>query len=450
MSGSVIENAAQAGAFLESLVLAEPRSYTERAHYALQAVAALLARLDNPQHQLKVIHITGSKGKGSTALLLEAVLRSAGLRTGTYTSPHLQRWSERYRIDGQEISAERFAALMESLRPHVAALQSGPPETLPSFFDTATAAALLLFQRENVDYAIVEVGLGGRLDATNIVEPVVSCITSIELEHIDKLGDTLAAIASEKAGIIKRSVPVVVGRLPPEAEHVIILRAAEQQAPLLRFDEAFQLKPLATSLTGSRGRLISGDLDIELELPLPGEYAAHNAALAVVCAQQLAALDRAVLEKAIRQGLHNAVLPGRCEIISRHPWIIVDGAHTEQSAAALRRFLDTLPVKRIHWLLSLTVRKEPRPLCDALLRPGDRVTFTKADAQRSQEPAAIAALVRPFYPDIAMDVISDPIAAMASVRRQQTADLLLCITGSVYLAGLGRAALLNTAAIPPA
>jgi dihydrofolate synthase/folylpolyglutamate synthase len=441
---NIIRTAAEAGAFLESLVLAEPRSYAERARYALQAVAALLDRLDNPQRQLKIIHITGSKGKGSTALLLEAILRAAGLRTGTYTSPHLQRWSERYRIDGQEIAAERFAALMELLRPHVTALQTGPLETRPSFFDAATAAALLLFQQEKVDYAIVEVGLGGRLDATNIVEPVVTCITSIELEHTDKLGHTLAAIAAEKAGIIKPAVPVVVGRLPGEAERVITLRAAEQQAPLLQFAGAFRLEPLSTSINGNSCRLISDDLDLELELPLLGEHVTHNAALAAICARQLAALDQPMLEQAIRQGLHNAVLPGRCEIISRDPWIVVDGAHTVQSAAALRRLLESLPVRHVHWLLSLTVRKNPHLLCDVLLRPGDRLTLTKADGQRSQEPDAIAALIRPYYSAVEIEVIAEPAAAVRHARSRQTADTLLCITGSVYMAGLGRGIVMST------
>ena len=207
---------AAAEAWLEGLInLERSPAALRQARLSLAPVQSLLARIGEPQRGLHVLHIAGSKGKGSTALLCEALLRAAGVSTGTFTSPHLERWTERFRIDGREVPEDALAATIGELRPHVEALR-GSPEP-PSFFDVITAAAFQLFSAARVDVAIVEVGLGGRLDSTNVVEPAVCCITSIELEHTDKLGDTLAAIAGEKAGIAKPHVPLVVGPLPAEA-----------------------------------------------------------------------------------------------------------------------------------------------------------------------------------------------------------------------------------------
>ena len=197
-----------------SLVRGDPRPYQTRARLAQLPVRALLSRVGNPEATLRVVHIAGSKGKGSTALYLEAILHAAGLGTGTFTSPHLQRWTERLRIDARESTEAEFAALLARLQPHVRALQLEDEDGAASFFDVLTAAAFLLFAQRGVDCAIVEAGIGGRLDATNVVQPRVSCITSLELEHTDKLGTHIAAIAEEKAGIIKKGVPVVVGPLP--------------------------------------------------------------------------------------------------------------------------------------------------------------------------------------------------------------------------------------------
>jgi dihydrofolate synthase/folylpolyglutamate synthase len=437
MPMSAITTAAQAARFLESLVLSEPRPYQERARYALQAVGALLAQLGHPQRGLQIVHITGSKGKGSTALLLEAILRAAGYHTGTFTSPHLCCWNERFRIDGQAIGDEVFAAMLEALRPSIEALQLAKDSPSPSFFDAATAAALWLFRQQAVDYAIVEVGLGGRLDATNIVTPLVSCITSIELEHTDKLGHTLSAIAREKAGIIKPGVPVVIGKLPPEALAQVKQRALSLASPQLTYGEDFWLESVTADAQGSRGKLTSGSLRIDLELPLLGAHTLLNAALAVVCAQQLRILRDSALQQAVREGFARVTLPGRCEVLSRQPWIVVDGAHTLRSAQALRAVLDALPVTRTHWLLSFTLGKDPLAFCAALIREGDRLTLTQADPQRSQDPAGIAAVLKPRYP--ALEVIADPAEAVHKVRAALAPDGLLCITGSVYLAGLGRA-----------
>ena len=202
-----MKSVAEAGAWLESLINLEQRSDWRYSRVGLEPVRALLARLGDPQLAQPCIHVAGSKGKGSTVLLCEALLSASGRRVGAFTSPHLERWTERIRIDGREVEAAALVAAFNEVRPHVEALLSEQPESAPSFFDATTAAALLCFRTAGVEWALLEVGLGGRLDSTNIVSPAVTCITSIELEHTDKLGHTLGAIAGEKAGILKAGVP---------------------------------------------------------------------------------------------------------------------------------------------------------------------------------------------------------------------------------------------------
>ena len=441
----------QAVHFIESLILTQPRDYQARATFAQYAISQLLERLDNPQQRLTIIHIAGSKGKGSTALLLEAILCNAGLKVGTFTSPHLQRWTERFRLNGEELAERRFVQVVEQLRPHIMALQQQSVQdaaSIPSFFDTLTAIALLLFQQQNVDCVILETGLGGRLDATNIVSPVLSCITSIELEHTDKLGDNLAAIAYEKAGIIKPHIPVVVGQVPLAAATVIQAQAQQQQSPLFMVAQDFQLSQIHSDLNGTSAQLAIAGVEqtIPLQLNLLGEHVAHNAALAAVCTYQLATselIDSTPIIHIIQTGLAQAQLPARCEILCRKPWIVIDTAHTANSAAALKQLLKQLPKQRIHWLLSLTKGKKLTGLGDVLLTPGDKLTITVADPERSQAAQPLADEFAKHYPWLDLQVIADPISAVQTAYQLRANDELLCVTGSVYMAGLGRAILLD-------
>ncbi len=235
-----IRSAADAAAWLEGLIDLErsPEFAYERVHLA--PIRELMRRLGHPERGLPVIHIAGSKGKGSTALLVEAVLLAAGRRVGTFTSPHLERWTERFRIDGRDVEGPTLARAVDRLRDHVEALRGGAAALLPSFFDATTAAAFLLFREAEVDFAVLEVGLGGRLDSTNVCVPVVTCVTSIELEHTDKLGSRLSEIAAEKAGILKGGVPAVLGTLPSEARDTILARADEVGAPVAEQGREFR------------------------------------------------------------------------------------------------------------------------------------------------------------------------------------------------------------------
>ena len=200
----------------------------------LRPVRALLERVGHPERDLRIFHVAGSKGKGSVALLAEAVLAAAGHRVGTFTSPHLESWTERFRVDGAPVSEAELGRVLEVLRPAVEAFRPDAENPAPTWFDVTTAAAFLLFRRARVDHAVVEVGLGGRLDSTNAARASVACITSIELEHTDRLGHTLAAIAGEKAGILEPLRPAVVGALPPEALAVVEARARELGSPVVR------------------------------------------------------------------------------------------------------------------------------------------------------------------------------------------------------------------------
>ncbi len=443
----MIRSVEEAADWLEGLINVEKRPDLPYERLGLAPIRQLLARLGDPQRGLPVIHVAGSKGKGSTALLTEALLRAAGERVGTFTSPHLERWTERFRIDGREVDGARLAAAVERLRPHVEALRAGEPATAPTFFDVTTAAALLLFREARVDRAILEVGLGGRLDSTNVVTPQVACITSIELEHTDRLGGTLASIAREKAGILKPGVPAVIGELAEEAAAVIEARAAELGVVPARAGRDFRVERLAEGAEGLRLRLRDGPLDLEVELPVLGAHQATNAALAVACVRRAGGVGDAALARAARCGLPGARLPGRLELLRRDPAVLVDVAHTAASARALARVLRRLPRRRTHLVLSVSTGKDIGSLLEALLPLADELSVTRADPARSLAPREIAEAVRARAPRLALRVVPNPHRALrAAAERLEPGDLL-CVTGSVYLAGIARRVLRDP--LPP-
>jgi len=255
---SHIDSEEAASAYLAGLINVEKERNAPYSRFDLEPIRRLMERLGDLQADLSVIHLAGSKGKGSTGLMVEALLGAAGERVGTFTSPHLERWSERFRIDGREVSGELLADAVDRIAPHIDELRKADPLHAPSFFDALTAIALLLFSEAKVDRCVFEVGLGGRLDSTNVIPADVSCITSIEFEHTQQLGNTLAEIASEKAGILKSGVPAVVGDLCDEAIEVVETRARQLGAPLARLGRDFNLEVLERDLEGQVIRLSDG------------------------------------------------------------------------------------------------------------------------------------------------------------------------------------------------
>ena len=442
LAAEPLRSASDVVRLFEALAAAEPSRRRPPDALALQPSRELLARIGDPQRALRCIHIAGSKGKGSTALLCEAILGAADLRVGTFTSPHLERWTERYRVGGREVdegNKGEFVAAAEHVRPHLAALLGATHP--PGCFDFATAIAFSLFAHAGVDVAVIEVGLGGRLDPTNVVHPLVSCITSIELEHTDRLGNTLAAIAVEKAGIIKPWVPVVIGDLPREAVAVVEAQATRCAAPLHRLGIEFAADVTRASAEGIAVHLDWGPLALDLTMPVLGPHLAGNAALALACIRQADLLPVAQLADAARRGLARAELPGRTEILGRSPWVVADGAHTESSARALMRSLDVLDCRERHMVVSISSGKDLAALLPILAAKASSFVATRADRQRSLEPGAIANWVRNHFPGIPVRVVDDPVEAVTTTLVHVPDDSLMCVTGSVYAAGAARAAL---------
>jgi dihydrofolate synthase/folylpolyglutamate synthase len=433
-----IRTVEEAAAYLERLINVEKQPGLPYERLGLEPVRELLARLDDPHHQLPVIHVGGSKGKGSTVLFIESIARAAGLRVGAFTSPHLERWTERFRIGGAEVPDDHLIAAVERLRPHVDALRTANPGAAPTFFDATTAAAFLLFAEARVDCAVIEVGLGGRLDSTNVVAPVVTCVTSIELEHTDTLGDNLAAIAREKAGILKPGVPVVAGLLPPPARVALLERAKAIGTRIAWLGSDFDVEVCEAGSTGLSLRWLDGPLVVDARVPVIGEHQAANAAMAAACIRRTRWLSDDEVGPVVATGLAAAVLPGRVEILGRSPWRVVDSAHTNASVQALVRALGMLPHRSRHLVLSVSAGKDMASMLRALLPGAASVTVTRAEPTRSLPPETLAAAVRTAAPNVSLRVVPDPRRAVAEARANLASDDLLCATGSVYLAGIAR------------
>ncbi len=445
--------------YLDGLINRERTGDYVYARLDLRPIEALVDALGRPHEALSVVHVAGSKGKGSTCLYTEAILGALGERVGTFTSPHLESWIERFRIGGREVDEASLIAAVERVRPAVDALREGPPETRPSFFDATTAIAFVLFAEAGVDRAVIEVGLGGRLDSTNVVRPAVTCITSIELEHTDKLGPTEAAIAGEKAGILKPGIPAILGALGAEAEAVIRRRAGTVGAPVRAKGEHFDVRAVAAS--GDREGAPSADVapratpwpvspaqrirfesagwePIDATLPAFGSAAVANAGLALECVRTLGAHDEAAVRAAAARGLARAALPGRIEILANDPAVLIDAAHTARSARVVADALATLAPRGFDLLFSISSDKKVDAVLEALLPGACRVWLTRADALRSSDPAHLMERIRARRPELRIDVVADPAEAARSARAALPPERRLCAIGSVFLAGIAR------------
>jgi dihydrofolate synthase/folylpolyglutamate synthase len=433
-----IRNADDAIRFLDGLINRERLSDGERAQsrFSLAPIRNLLAAVGHPERGLSIIHVAGSKGKGSTCLFGEAISRELGERTGVFLSPHLERWTERFRIDGREVDDATFAAAVERVRPHITKLREAKAEEAPSFFDALTAVALLLFADAGVDRVWLEVGLGGRLDSTNAITPAVTCITSIELEHTQVLGDTLAEIAREKAGILKDGVPAVIARLAPEAGKAVEDCAASCGASLRVEGDAFDF---ATQSEGPSALVYrDADLDFRVELGAIGEAQARCAALAIACLRALGQHDASAVEAAAMRALPPARLPGRIEVVVGEPRVVLDSAHTKASAQALASALTLLHVERAQLVLSVSEGKDLISMLRSLLPFASRVWATCADADRSFPARVLAACVRETDGEIEIRVEDDPKVAVANALEAAGFGGAVVVTGSVYIAGIAR------------
>jgi dihydrofolate synthase/folylpolyglutamate synthase len=395
--------------------------------YKLERMDHALDLIGNPHLRLRAVHIAGTKGKGSVCAMLDSCLRAAGLRVGLYTKPHLVNLSERTRIDGHEISSRRMLDYIEKLR----AIYEDAGLAL-TFFEFTVALMFLYFADENVDVAVIETGLGGRLDSTNVVHPFLSVITPIGFDHMEYLGYTIPAIAAEKGGIIKPEIPVVIGSRDEEARSTLTSMAAQRHAPSRLIDRDFSFRSHAPA-----HRLDYHGMALELkdvELSLAGPFQHENAAIAIAAIEAMRAMGWSIGDDAIRRGLKEVYWPGRFDTVSRQPTVILDCAHNELSIQAL---LDTIAVE-------LGTEVKPRLIfgCQStkywnqmaeMLAPRVRdVTLTMARPKHPLEPENLAPV---FAKHVLTRVERDPMRAIELVMAESAPDDMVLVTGSVYLIG---------------
>jgi dihydrofolate synthase/folylpolyglutamate synthase len=389
----------------------------------LERIEHLLAQLDNPQAQVPLIHVAGTNGKGSVCAYLSAVLTAAGYRVGRYTSPHLVDWRERICVNQQPIT---WSELRSHLNVITAAINPSQPS--PTQFEVITAVAWRHFAQAEVDVAVMEVGLGGRLDATNVCpNPLVSVITSIGRDHWQRLGPTLAAIATEKAGILKPGRPAVVGPLPAEAQAVVAQRVEQLACPVTWVTPATPQPDPAWANWGG----------IDFPLTLLGPHQLSNAGVAIAALQQLQAQNWAIDSAAIRQGMAAAQWPGRLQWVT---WgsqpLLIDGAHNTDAAHTLRAYLDQqYPNQPLTWVMGMLATKDHRDIFTALLRPGDRLHLVPVPGHLTATPTALAALARDSCPDLAITLHPNLGAALAAAVSDPSPTTARVLCGSLYLVG---------------
>ena len=405
----------------------------------LQRMKELLGHLGNPHNKLAIVHLAGTKGKGSTAAMLGAVLSAAGYRTGIFTSPHLDRIEERIAIDGQPCAPDELVELVEQVRPAVEAMDeaAGPDEADengPTYFEIIAAMSVLHFARCEVDAAILEVGLGGRLDATNVCRPRVCAITSIGFDHTKQLGNTLESIAREKAGIVKSGIPVVSGVRDNAPRDAIRQICEARGSPLseLGVDFDFQYHPPSHVETTSA----PGSLDFQSTTAYPQfNHQAANAAVALAVLGELEKTGWEIPERAVRKGLAEVDWPARVETLTRRPVIVLDSAHNPSSMEALVHVLDeSFSARRRLLVFSASMGKAIRRMLSHLLGRFDEIIFTQyVNNPRAVPAEELLAAARKLGGD-SCRVCAGPAEAWDEVRSKATPDDLICVTGSVFIA----------------
>ncbi|MGX9726789.1 MAG: bifunctional folylpolyglutamate synthase/dihydrofolate synthase [Candidatus Electronema sp. VV] len=421
-------NCQQAQHFLDQLQLFKIK-------LGLDSMQHFLARLGDPQLRLSCVHIAGTNGKGSVGAALHSMLTAAGYKTGFYTSPHLSSVRERFQISGAYISKEDFARLISRIESVLHGRQI-------TYFECTTALALLWFAEQKADFVVLETGMGGRLDATNVVTPLVSVITNVSMDHEQHLGDTLAKIAAEKAGIIKPGVPVVSGAAEDESSRVIRETCAERQAPLFLFGRDFNGSG-AGSFWNYQG-LDGLKLD-DLPMPLRGRHQISNCSLALAAVQLLRQQGWAISEAQIRSGLAQTRWPGRLEYFSSESrQFLLDGAHNPAGAAALRDALrGEFPRRRLILIWGAMADKDIQTTLREVAPLADRIILTKAaESERAASPEQLAAVLPEASQAKVICTASIP-AALEQARAAAAEDDLICVSGSLYLIGAARELLLG-------
>jgi dihydrofolate synthase/folylpolyglutamate synthase len=400
--------------------------------FDLRRMEMLLEKLGNPERRAIPLHVAGTKGKGSTAAMIASILTAAGYKTGLYTSPHLHSFTERIQVDKVPIAEAEFARLVEVMKPEVKAVNDFGAFGELTTFELLTTLAVAYFKGRGVNFQVLETGLGGRLDATNVVGPGVCVITSISYDHTEVLGDTLAQIAAEKTGIIKPGSIVVSSPQFPEAMAVIEEVCRERGVRLVKVGDDVTWERKAFSSDGQSFQLKGIEHEYSLSLPLLGEYQLENAATAVTAVEVLGERGVVVSAKAITSGLTQVHWLGRLQILRREPWFVVDCAHNAYSAKrlaeALRQYFD---FERAVFILGVSSDKDINGIVAELVPLGGTIIVTSTQHPRALEPAKLAAEFskRGIIPEVVENVTSAVDLALARVRPED----LICATGSIFV-----------------
>ncbi len=409
--------------------------------FDLKRMEEMMSSVGDPHKNRKTVHITGTKGKGSTAIIVASLLKELGLKTGLFTSPHLIHLGERMRVNNKMISQKIFVQLINMLKPYIDRVTLKDPILMPTFFEIVTAIAFLYFEREKTDITVLEVGMGGRLDSTNIILPEVSVITPVGYDHTDRLGNTLAEIAYEKAGIIKEGVPVISSIQEPDALSVISKRCKEKRSHLYLVG-----RDILTGNTKVRKRNGIYGTECEIKtwrndyenifLPLVGRHQVENCAAAIGTMEILS--ETGVIETdniSIINGLAKIRCPARIDVISENPLTILDTAHTVASMKILRESIkENFSFRRLVIVIGLSADKNIEGVLKEISSIADHLILTRTGNPREAEPNQMSVEAQRFYHKKPM-VIEDIAEALKEAKRFATKDDLICITGSFFLAG---------------
>ncbi len=392
--------------------------------FGLSKTENLLRAFGNPHSGQNYIHIAGTNGKGSVATFMGSILQEAGYRVGMYVSPHLVRFTERFRINGEEISQEKTVDLIDELQ---SAFNADEP---PTFFEAVTSMAILYFAREKTDIAIMEVGMGGRLDATNVITPLVTGITNISMEHQEYLGNRLSHIAQEKAGVIKKGVDVVTAVTQPKIIKQFKAVAEERGAPFWRVgkDMRYRSTPAGLHFFG-QSRTIKG-----LQLGLMGIHQARNAALALGMMEQIETKGFPHTTNQIREGLKKADWPGRMQVIRENPTILLDGAHNTAAIRALARTIGSdFSYERMILVIGIMADKDIAALLRAIVPISDRVLYTRPVYSRAADPGVLMEKAHPL--NIPGEIVPSLAEALKRAEALATSKDLIVVCGSLFTVG---------------
>ena len=436
-SSSGISSYAKALRFLNSLSDFERLRIVRynTTNFDLDRMRLLLKKLGNPQEHFRAVHVAGTKGKGSTCAMIASMLHASGYRTGLYVSPHLVDIRERFCIDGENISHADFVRLVRLIEPIVRRMKP-----TPTYFDVLTALAFRYFADKKVEVAVVETGLGGRLDSTNVLKPEVTAITSISKDHMAQLGPTLTRIAEEKAGIFKHGIPAISVVQDPEAE-VVLRRVAEKVgAPFdvtgksIEFSYRFE----SSRMLGPHNRVCLTTANSKFEhlaVPLIGEHQAINCGLALAVIDKLKQRGLPINDARAMEGLAKTSIPGRMEMLSTTPRVVVDGAHNAASVDAMMRAIGQhIPYDSMVVIFGCCADKDVSGMLERVTHGADKVIFTRVDNIRSADPNELAMRYTELYGKMAQ-VAPTLNEALAIAYRAVTKEDLICVTGSFYLVG---------------